>query len=64
MLYIITTPRVYQLLKKEIAHGIKEGQISNPITYDEAKKLPYLQVSSTYLYLKTSEAWQLGLLSE
>lgn len=44
VLYIITTPHVYQALKNEIAHGIRDGNISNPITYDEAKKLPYLQV--------------------
>ena len=46
-LYIITTPRVYQGLKREISQGIRDGNISNPITYDEAKKLPYLQVSQS-----------------
>ncbi|KAK3349723.1 cytochrome P450 [Lasiosphaeria hispida] len=43
MLYIITTPRVSQALRTEIAKGIRDGTISNPITHDEAKKLPYLQ---------------------
>jgi len=46
LLHIITTPRVYQALKKEISEGIRYGKISKPITYDEARKLPYLQVRS------------------
>jgi cytochrome P450 len=44
VLYIITTPRVYEALKKEIAKGVRDASISSPISYDEAKKLPYLQV--------------------
>ena len=51
MLHIITTPRVYQALKKEISKGIRYGRISNPITYDEARKLPYLQVRSIPFFL-------------
>jgi cytochrome P450 len=49
VLYIITTPHIYQALKKEIAQGIRDGNISNPIAYDEAKKLPYLQVGQSSL---------------
>jgi cytochrome P450 len=50
MLHIITTPRVYQALKKEISEGIRGGKISNPIIYDEARKLPYLQVRSILFF--------------
>ena len=41
---LITTPRVYHSLQKEIDEGIANGTISHPITDAEAKKLPYLQV--------------------
>ncbi|KAK4672007.1 hypothetical protein QC764_610690 [Podospora pseudoanserina] len=43
MLYVMTTPRVYQALQTEIDEGIKSGKISNPITAAEGAKLPYLQ---------------------
>jgi hypothetical protein len=45
MMYLMTSPRIYQELKREIAEGIQNGRISAPVTNDEAKKLPYLQVS-------------------
>jgi len=41
---LITTPRVYQHLQREIDEGIANGTISHPITDAEAKNLPYLQV--------------------
>lgn len=43
MLYIISTPRVYQQLKTEIATALREGRASSPITQAEARALPYLQ---------------------
>ncbi|ETS76355.1 hypothetical protein PFICI_11742 [Pestalotiopsis fici W106-1] len=43
LLYLMTTPRVYYKVKKEIAEGIQNGRISSPVTNDEAKNLPYLQ---------------------
>ncbi|KUI59410.1 Pisatin demethylase [Cytospora mali] len=43
MMYILSTPRVYQRLKSEIATALREGDISKPITLSEAKRLPYLQ---------------------
>ncbi|KAH8673733.1 cytochrome P450 [Xylariales sp. PMI_506] len=43
MLYIITTPRVYAALTREIEDGVSRGVISSPVTNEEAKKLPYLQ---------------------
>lgn len=49
LLRLLSSPSAYQKLKQEIANGIKEGQISRPITYEEAKRLPYLQVSSSTL---------------
>ncbi|KAI1343555.1 cytochrome P450 [Xylariaceae sp. FL0016] len=42
MLYIITTPRVYQRLKAEIRKAVQSG-VSFPITQEQAKKIPYLQ---------------------
>jgi cytochrome P450 len=48
LLYVMTTPVVYQKVKKEIVDGIRNGRISNPITNEEAKELPYLQVSSIH----------------
>ncbi|ETS73763.1 hypothetical protein PFICI_14709 [Pestalotiopsis fici W106-1] len=43
LLYLMTAPRVYNKLKREIAEGIQNGRISTPIKGDEAKNLPYLQ---------------------
>jgi len=43
MLYVMATPRVYKRLKAEIAQAIEQKQVSSPITYTEALKLPYLQ---------------------
>ncbi|GJC86193.1 cytochrome P450 monooxygenase lolP1 [Colletotrichum liriopes] len=42
-LYTMTSPRTYHTLKQEITTAINEGRISSPITYEEGKKLPYLQ---------------------
>ena len=47
--YIISTPRVYQRLKQEIAEAIRDGKVSSPITMAEAKALPYLQVRHQHL---------------
>jgi cytochrome P450 len=43
MLYIITSPWVYQHLLSEILLGISQNRISQPIRDSEAKTLPYLQ---------------------
>jgi cytochrome P450 len=43
MFYIMSSPRVYQKLKKEIRKAINEGQASSPITLAQARELPYLQ---------------------
>ncbi|EME40284.1 hypothetical protein DOTSEDRAFT_91489 [Dothistroma septosporum NZE10] len=43
IIHTITTPRVYQKLKQEIASAVHEGKVSTPITFQEAKTLPYLQ---------------------
>ncbi|KAM7210957.1 putative cytochrome P450 E-class, group I [Rhypophila decipiens] len=43
ILYLGSTPYVYNKLKAEIAEGIKAGKISSPITLQEARALPYLQ---------------------
>ncbi|KAI1336710.1 pisatin demethylase [Xylariaceae sp. FL0016] len=43
LLYIMTCPRVYQKLKAEIARVLKEGRVSSPISYEEARNIPFLQ---------------------
>jgi cytochrome P450 len=44
MLHLMTAPVAYQNLKAELAEGIRDGRISSPVTVEEAKTLPYLQV--------------------
>ncbi|KAK4502069.1 hypothetical protein PRZ48_007880 [Zasmidium cellare] len=39
----MTSPLVYQKLKKEIQLAEKENRVSKPIKIQEAKQLPYLQ---------------------
>lgn len=46
LLYLMTCPRVYYKLKGVIAEAIREGKVSNPISQAEARKIPYLQVST------------------
>ncbi len=43
--HLLSSPPVYQKLQDEITTGIREGRISTPITNEEARCLPYLQVS-------------------
>ncbi|KAM7197460.1 cytochrome p450 [Naviculisporaceae sp. PSN 640] len=43
LLFIASIPHVYHRLQKEIDDAISSGQISNPATNVEAKKLKYLQ---------------------
>ncbi|KAK3362327.1 pisatin demethylase [Lasiosphaeria hispida] len=43
LLHIISSPQVYLELKHEIFSAIREGRASNPITYEEARRIPYLQ---------------------
>lgn len=47
MLYIMSSPLVYNKLKQEIRSAILEGRASSPITIAEARELPYLQASTT-----------------
>jgi len=46
MSFLMTSPQVYQKLKLQINEAIQAGAASSPITVEEAKRLPYLQVSS------------------
>ncbi|KAK0707829.1 cytochrome P450 71A20 [Lasiosphaeris hirsuta] len=43
LLFIMTSPLVYNRLQAEIDAGVEEGRISSPITDAEARELPYLQ---------------------
>lgn len=58
LLRLLSTPSVYQKLKQEIADGIKEGRISRPITNDEAKNFPYLQVSYQSFRPVQPDGWE------
>lgn len=44
MLCLMTNPRVYTKLKGIISEAIRDGKASNPITQQEARKIPYIQV--------------------
>lgn len=43
ILYILSTPRVYNKLLKELDDAAHAGDVSESIRDAEAKKLPYLQ---------------------
>lgn len=45
LIHVMTAPIVYGKLKEEIRAAEEDGTASNPIKFDEAKQLPYLQVS-------------------
>jgi cytochrome P450 len=45
LLYLMTTPHAYRKLQGEIVEASARGSISKPVTYAEAKSLPYLQVT-------------------
>lgn len=47
LLHTMTTPLVYQKLKHEIKSAVAEQRVSQPISFQEAKTLPYLQVRPT-----------------
>lgn len=42
---IITSPRVYRKLVKEIDSAIAQGRLSSPVEESEAQTLPYLQAA-------------------
>lgn len=44
MLYLMSTPRVYQKLKGTVLEALRDGTVSSPIKQEQAKRLPYLQV--------------------
>ncbi|KAM7192308.1 putative cytochrome P450 E-class, group I [Naviculisporaceae sp. PSN 640] len=43
LLYLISSPPGLNRLKAEISQATMSGTISNPVTYNEARQLPYLQ---------------------
>ncbi|KAH8901441.1 pisatin demethylase [Thozetella sp. PMI_491] len=45
MLYILTSPRVYNRLLAELDNAAAKGELSSPIKDAEAKRLPYLQAT-------------------
>jgi cytochrome P450 len=50
LVHTITTPRVYQTLKQEIAKAMADGTVSSPISMVEARNLPYLRVRTHSLH--------------
>lgn len=46
MLHLMTSPRIYHKFKQIVREAVKEGKVSSPITHDEARKIPYVQVRS------------------
>lgn len=52
---VVSNPKVYQALFVEIEHAIAEGRVSEPITDQEARNLPYLQVRLTALLRQVQE---------
>lgn len=57
MSYLISSPKVYQKLKEHIHDAIQSGMASSPITMEEAKRLPYLQVSGNGLDPTGNSTW-------
>lgn len=43
ILHVITCPRVYNQLKREIADVVRAGRAGTPIAFDEARKISYLR---------------------
>ncbi|KAL7622829.1 hypothetical protein AAE478_006508 [Parahypoxylon ruwenzoriense] len=43
LVYIMATPRVYSRLKSLIKQCLDRNEVSTPITFEQAQKLPYLQ---------------------
>ncbi|KUI63769.1 Pisatin demethylase [Cytospora mali] len=43
LLCILSSPPVYQKLKNVVKDAVTSGAVSNPISYEEAKSIPYLR---------------------
>lgn len=43
MLYLMSTPRVYNKLKMVVSEAVSRGVVSSPIKQEEAKAIPYIQ---------------------
>ncbi|KAJ4390875.1 hypothetical protein N0V93_004474 [Gnomoniopsis smithogilvyi] len=43
MLCLMTNPRVYSKFKSVVQEAVQNGTASNPIRFEEAKKMPYVQ---------------------
>lgn len=51
MLSLMTSPRVYSKLKSVVHEAVRDGLASHPIKYEEAKKIPYIQVCADALHI-------------
>ena len=63
LLFVLGTPRIYNRLMKEISSAIDSRLVSSsePITYEQGKKLPYLQVSHHSRHAMDSQTAMLTL---
>lgn len=43
MLHLMSSPRIYNKLKRTIQQTVYKGRASSPITFEQAKKISYLQ---------------------
>lgn len=46
LMYIMSTPRVYIRMKEMIKQCVDRNEVSSPITFEEAQRLPYLKVGT------------------
>lgn len=47
LLCLLCSPPTYQRLKAAVKDVVKQGVVSEPISYAEAKSIPYLRVCLT-----------------
>lgn len=54
LLCLLSNPPVYAKLKASVKDTVTKGSVSEPISYAEAKGIPYLQVRNLVLLLPPS----------
>jgi cytochrome P450 len=59
LLHLFSSPVIYRKLKDEISLAIDEDRISDPVTHEEAMKLPLLNVSPPIIPCKRQFSQQL-----
>lgn len=49
LLSLLSSPPAYQKLKAQVQRAVRNGDVSDPITFAQAKELAYLQVRLVFL---------------